>query len=85
MVKKDRETIKTIYRQINPVKKQPTQGSFKPTRQSNQIGGSNISGMGDSFINHSAMNENQMHLQGDYTEDNVLDFAKGGTVDRLKF
>jgi hypothetical protein len=31
-VVKDRDSIKNIVRQLNPGKKQPTQGSFKPTR-----------------------------------------------------
>ena len=45
-----------------------------------------MSGMGDSFINHSAMNENQNNQGGEYTEDNVLDYAKGQTEkNRLRF
>ena len=55
----DREIIMKYLRQLNPGKKQPMQGSFKPQRQSNQIGGSN-SGMGDSFIDRSTNNEIQI-------------------------
>jgi len=66
---------------MNPGKKQPTQGSFKPTRNSNQVS-SNVSGLGDSFINHSAMNENQNNQGGEYTEENVLEYAKGQQTEK---
>jgi hypothetical protein len=38
--------------------------------------------MGDSFINHSTMNENQNNQGAEYPDDNVLGLGK---VDRLKF
>lgn len=66
---KDKEFIRNYLRQLNPTKKQPMQGSFKPVRTSNQVN----SGEGSSL-----MNSNIENNFGEYQEENVLDFAKGG-------
>lgn len=69
---KDKEFIRNYLRQLNPTKKQPMQGSFKPVRTSNQI----TSGDGSSLTMSNIENSGG---QNDYQDENVLDFAKGGS------
>lgn len=76
-VQKDKDFIRNYLRQLNPGKKQPTQGSFKPLRNSNNaVGGSSGDGASSLVQSHTDPN-NVMGQSGelDYQMDNVLGFS----------
>ena len=79
-VQKDKDYIRNYLRQLNPGKKQPTQGSFKPQpRNSNQVAGGSSGDGGSSLMMSNVEVSNQMGtgVEGDYNVDSVLGMNMG--------